>query len=189
MTKGEWADLTPKQQWDVIVALRGPDCQHSEPIKWLTTGVIRWAVHTIMRVGGTINEDLKGIVIPQDCYTLDREIRTKIGARILSWAPSHYFQHIHEAGEVLRIKVWSVPNDVWLKAVDQHQPPHAVLHLWSWLNEMNPTDQYYLPFKEELTRHLQTYFGWDPARAAAQSTSGVISQGPNKLYIPIGEGK
>lgn len=63
-SEAEWNRLTPKQQWDTIVALRGPDFRGSETVKWYTTSVIRGKMRKILRVGGTVNTDLNLVVIP-----------------------------------------------------------------------------------------------------------------------------
>jgi hypothetical protein len=60
----EWDAFTPKQRWDVIVALRGPDVARSEIIKWFTTSVIRGKMREVMRVGGQVNNDLNLIILP-----------------------------------------------------------------------------------------------------------------------------
>lgn len=64
LTQTEWEAFTPKQKWDVIVALRGPDVAGSETIKWFTTSVIRGRMRQVMRVGGQVNTDLNLIILP-----------------------------------------------------------------------------------------------------------------------------
>ena len=156
MTETKWAELTGKQQWDVQVALRGPDCQYSEPIKWLTTSVIRWACHDIMRVGGTLNEDLKCVVVPQDPYLLDCRIKEATTAlpKLLYWSPSHFFQHVGEAAEVLGIPVYTAYNDLYIEAIMSGPAPNCVAMLW----KSSPKGS---PIQDELGRHLLTQFGID----------------------------
>lgn len=64
LTATQWESFTPKQKWDVIVALRGPDTHNSETMKWFTTAVIRGKMRKVMRVGGMVNPDLNLIIIP-----------------------------------------------------------------------------------------------------------------------------
>ena len=132
MTKTKWVELTPKQQWDVLVSLRGPDCQHSESIKWLTTAVIRWAMHSILRVGGTINSTLPGVIIPFDYMTLETQISAGQGKSVLSWSPAHFFQHVEEAAQILGIPVYTVPPDVYIKAAAKHSSLKVLYVLWQW---------------------------------------------------------
>lgn len=167
MTKTAWAELTPKAQWDIQVAMRGPDCQNSEGIKWLTTGVIRWAMHTVMRVGGSLNEDLKIILVPNDCYTLDKEIRAKTEDKTLSWSPAHFFQHVIEAAHWLGITAVPIPNEVYLQAVRQSQPAMGLYVIWVWANEgsgdNNPYESvFHSKVKLEVERHLEHQFGITP---------------------------
>ena len=136
MTKTKWTELTPKQQWDVYVALRGPDCQHSDPIKWLTTAVIRWAMGGIMRVGGAINADGGGVIVPADCHTLDDKIRaTQGGLSALSWSSTHFFSHVTEAAMILGLPVYVIPPEVYFKAVSKHSTSKVLYILWLWAKE------------------------------------------------------
>ena len=161
MTKTEWATLNGKQQWDVQVALRGPDCQHSEPIKWLTTSVIRWAMHTVMRVGGTLNDDLKCVVVPSDTHILDRELRQERSRDqlVLCWSPQHFFNHVVEAAQVCGLPYYIIPNDTYLPAVAETHPQYTLLRLWAWAKDEPRSIKLYT----ELNRHLTEHFHVDPA--------------------------
>lgn len=64
ITQKEWDALSPKQKWDSIVGLRGPDVSPSDVIKWFTTSVIRARLSGVMRVGGQVNQDLNLVIIP-----------------------------------------------------------------------------------------------------------------------------
>lgn len=107
-----WGRLSGKQQWDILVALRGPDCGNSEIIKWFTTGVIRGEMSPVMRVGGTVNTDLKCVVLPE-----------KFQSSYLSpgsgmpWNSGHFFQHVAEAATILGLPLVVVKQEQWDKAM------------------------------------------------------------------------
>ncbi len=173
MTKTRWAELSEKQQWDVQVALRGPDCQYSESIKWVTTSVIRWALHTIMRVGGILNEDLKLIIIPSDCWSLNKEV--KHATRVMCWSPQHFFQHVAEAAKVCEIPVVSVPNVIYIQAVSL-DINWAMVKLWEWA-DAHTTHAF---LAKELARHCSTRFGWDVNEAVKQLAPNFVSPEEDK---------
>ena len=183
MTKTQWAELTGKQQWDVMVALRGPDCQHSENIKWVTTSVIRWALHTIMRVGGTLNDDLRVVVVPASGgLGLDKPIRDQMSKdRVRSWSPSHFFQHVDEAAQVLGIPTHWVDGEVYLRAMREPQILHTIVRLW----EAAQADEAKQDLAIELGRHLFSRWGVAPEKILA-----ALNQPPPKksYYIPPGGG-
>lgn len=155
MTKTQWAELTGKEQWDVLVALRGPDCQRSEGIKWFSTSVLRMAMHTVMRVGGTLNPDLHLIVVPADWWGLERELNPKEGpSHGLGWSPRHFFGHVVEAAQVLKIPAIEIDNSVYVKGIST-QPPLAALQFIKSL----PSTKGGEAAKVELTRHLKDHFG------------------------------
>jgi hypothetical protein len=156
MTKSKWADLTPKQQWDTLVAMRGPDAHSSEPIKWFTTAVIRGAMRSVMRVGGTVNSDCNLIIVPSKWG------RTRSGEKStippiwqgVNW--QHFFQHVYEAAEVLDIPRCDYPDPKW----------------WEIMGKAIYGNQLYLPVTlakgierecpeafEELKRHIESYHG------------------------------
>ena len=130
MNKEDWKNLTPKEQWDVVVAMRGPDCHNSEPIKWLTTAVLRSAMKDTIRVGGTINDDLKVVVVPSNWsnYSLYADQVKEVckppssisGQPLLSMSalfyPGHFFQHVIEAAQILDVDQLYVDKKVWFKA-------------------------------------------------------------------------
>lgn len=131
MTKETWKELSPKQQWDIQVALRGPDCQDSECMKWFTTAVIRGQMSPIQRVGGTVNEDLKLVIVPQEwgssqvIYppTTTREVREVIRAHLLrigTWNSHHFFEHIITAATHMGLPVGYVDTQVWQTVIMTH---------------------------------------------------------------------
>jgi hypothetical protein len=131
MTKEGWKELSPKQQWDIQVALRGPDCPNSEGLKWFTTAVIRGVMQPVMRVGGTINEDLKLIIAPQDWgsssltfpHSIPKEVREVIRANLHEmalWNSHHFFEHVLTAAGHLEIPIAYVSNEVWREGVKEH---------------------------------------------------------------------
>lgn len=116
----KWGGLTQKQQWDIIVAMRGPDCGNSEMIKWFSTGVIRYHMSPIMRVGGTVNDRLNCVVVPDGWNTgiLPKGVkRDEKSAPFTYWNASHFFQHVIEAAELLELPVVYVQQEEWNKAV------------------------------------------------------------------------
>ena len=125
MNKTEWKELTPKQQWDVLVAMRGPDCHNSEPVKWVTTAVLRATMAEVMRVGGTINDDLKMVVVPANYHSSQPYAVAKDDKAALEKIPphlrvnlSHFFQHVLEAAEVLNLPMLVVPAEIWCRAYE-----------------------------------------------------------------------
>ena len=158
MTKTQWAELCGKQQWDVLVSLRGPDCRHSENIKWFTTAVIRWAMHTVMRVGGTLNPDLKMIVVSS---TPDVSVYGAGISSVMRWDPVHFFNHVYTAAQVLEIPVYTIPSGIYMLAVAEPSHPHlAVLKMYEGLSKLPHSP--YLALVKELERHLRTRFEVDP---------------------------
>ncbi len=181
MTKTRWAELTGKQQWDLQVALRGPDCQFSEPIKWLTTSVLRWAMHTVMRVGGTLNEDLKIIIVPDNPHKIDQDIRGRVGEeRVFAWSPSHFFNHVREAAEVCSIPVFGVPNKPYFEAVGYGQPPLVCARLWKFAHD-NPAFGGQL--EAELARHINSMWGHDDPAKFLESLELMYTPKPKKISL------
>lgn len=164
MTKGAWAELNGKQQWDVMVAMRGPDTNHSELIKWVSTSVIRWAMHSVMRVGGTLNEDLKLIIVPTDPHSLDRDSQAKVGGVVGAWNSAHFFQHVIEAAYVLGITVCPIPNEVYLAGLANHHQAHMLIGIYKWMKDQSS----YKKSTEEVKRHLKDQFGFDTERMVGE---------------------
>ena len=114
MTKTQWANLSPKQQWDCLVALRGPDCYHSEKIKWFTTSVIRGQMGEIMRVGGLVNNEMKLVILPHD-LCIPNPIVVKDHPLQFGWCGDHFFTHTYEAAINLGIPILLVNSTLWMK--------------------------------------------------------------------------
>ena len=108
-----WGRLSGKQQWDILVALRGPDCGNSEIIKWFTTAVIRGEMSPVMRVGGTVNTDLKAVVLPEK-FQSPYIAPAKEG---MPWNSGHFFQHVTEAATILGLPLVVVKQEQWDKAM------------------------------------------------------------------------
>lgn len=118
ITKTQWESLSEKEKWDVQVALRGPDCHNSEHIKYYTTAVIRAAVMKVMRVGGTVNTDLKIVVVP-DWSGGSRKLTPPWRELPYAWNFSHFFEHIIGASEVLGIPRLHIEAGAWFEAIEK----------------------------------------------------------------------
>lgn len=101
-----WEELSGKGKWDVQVALRGPDAENSDTMKWFTTSVIRGACSKVMRVGGLVNDSLGFVLLPSGD-----------GPRITTHGFNyhHFFTHVREAAGWLDIPVITIPATVWWK--------------------------------------------------------------------------
>lgn len=127
MTKQEWKSLTKKQQWDVLVALRGPDITNSEVIKSFTTGVIRKAMSHLIRVGGQLS-DLGFVVLPSPGShvfygMLTGPIRVDL---------DHFALHTYEAADILGVPILVVPNKVWEDMVISQSRTQAFVAFCQW---------------------------------------------------------
>lgn len=113
MTKAEWAELPGKGQWDIMVALRGPDSCYGETLKWYTTSVIRGHLVGVIRVGGLINTDLNLIIVPSSW--------SYFGATTgkAAWCGSHFLDHVRSAAEWLHIPELRIELDLWHKVMSQ----------------------------------------------------------------------
>lgn len=109
MTKAEWDDLSAKAQWDIKVALRGPDSYYGETLKWYTTSVIRGQIRDVFRVGGTINTTLEAIITPKRGCLL--------GADSTTWNHNHFIEHVRLAATHLRIQDIKIPFNLWHKVM------------------------------------------------------------------------
>src|SRR3990167_10018557 len=86
--------MTPKQRWDILASIRGPDCYRSEIVKFWSTGVIRYRLSSVMRVGGKLNSAIELIIIPTGIVAPPQKLR---------WNAAHFFEHIEEAAAALEI--------------------------------------------------------------------------------------
>ena len=151
-TKDEWAKFQGKQQWDIQVALRGPDCTKPEAIKWFSTSVIRGVISGAMRVGGVVNDDLRLIILPE---------AGPYGAA-KSWAWDHFKDHVVTAAHWLVIPILYVPWGIWWndRILDPHQYGQE---LYKFLVKVSAEDRYtskqYTTYAEEIARHLKATWG------------------------------
>ena len=109
LTKAEWDKMSEKAQWDIKVALRGPDSYYGETLKWYTTGVIRGRCRKVFRVGGSVNQDLRAVVLP-DNRGGDHTYK-KAGK--MGWNANHFVEHIEAAASWLGLPILYVPHDMW----------------------------------------------------------------------------
>jgi hypothetical protein len=113
ITQEKWDKMNEKAKWDTIAALRGPDCRHSDVIKWFATSVIRGCLSGVMRVGGLVNKDLSLVVIPTgDLPRQDNPSHPH------QWDYNHYFQHVGEAATWLGLPVVRIGAKEYLEYVN-----------------------------------------------------------------------
>lgn len=109
LTPTQWDKMSEKAQWDIKVALRGPDSYYGETLKWYTTSVIRGRCRKVFRVGGTVNQDLKAVVLPDNRHSdLPYKKAGKSG-----WNAGHFLEHIEAAASWLNIPILYIPTDTW----------------------------------------------------------------------------
>lgn len=126
ITKKKWESLNDKAQWDVKVALRGPDSNYGEVLKWFTTSVIRGQVKGVFRVGGTINTDLKLIITPLGAYDKHTPHRVAFDlAKAYGWNYNHFIEHVRLAAEWLEIPDLAIPYEVWHTTMQMHSATKA----------------------------------------------------------------
>ena len=116
LTESQWQRLPGKAKWDCVVALRGPDWEHSDSLKYHTASVIRWKLSGIMRVGGMINEKFPYILIPNS-----KGFQWHI-SKWPGFALGHFLTHINEAASYLRIPVIHLGVPAWEALMSQ---PHS----------------------------------------------------------------
>jgi hypothetical protein len=154
ITKEAWEALSPKQKWDSIVALRGPDCPSSETIKWFTSSIIRGKLSQIMRVGGTVNDDLNLIVLPNNPYLFNYAEAERNGLRKQHlWSATHFCGHIGEAAVILNIPYIEIDPALWNDTMGL-ETSRAVIKLWQEMRQESA--------KEELARHFKRMWGRTP---------------------------
>lgn len=118
MSLEQWSNLSEKAQWDIKVALRGPDSYYGETLKWFTTSVIRGRVRKVFRVGGTVNSDLKLVVVS---VLPHKEIREKT-----QWNCHHFMDHIRAAASHMGLPQLFVPEDLWHETMQMSSPIEAI---------------------------------------------------------------
>ena len=172
MTSEQWAGLHEKARWDIVVALRGPDCYFGETVKWFTSAVIRRQVEEIFHSHGLVNSDLNLVVLPRGdlpevFYSADWK-KTRTGA----WNYDHFCSHIQSAAQWLNLPVLSVEAAVWYEAMQIKSASKAgariLLAAKEWKEKMTRVEQDTLPSRydpyttfysdteiKELSRHLE----------------------------------
>lgn len=115
-------------------------------------------MHSIMRVGGTLNEDLGVIIIPNNTFKLDHLIKEKQGdVRAMCWSPTHFFNHVVEAAHACDIMVWGVNTGTYMEAVNTVGPAWALTSLYHKLKG-DPNQSILVG---EIRRHMKAQFGID----------------------------
>src|SRR3990167_7782282 len=118
MTREEWDQLSDKAQWDIKVAMRGPDSNYGEVLKWYTTAVIRGQVRYAFRVGGLYNTDLKLVVVPAGARAREeKSLKPFEKAGAVAWNWHHFTDHIITAARWLNVPRLYVTHDIWHAAM------------------------------------------------------------------------
>ena len=146
LTKTEWDKMPEKAQWDIKVALRGPDVYRSDIIKWFTTSVIRGRVRKVMRVGGAVNDDLKCVVLPNGRRTKERETEN-------AWNYGHFVEHVQAAASWLNVPIIYIPADTWMQAMRTGSVREAGNAILAVVEKDSPVTAEAI---EELKRHLKS---------------------------------
>jgi hypothetical protein len=146
VTKAWWEELEGKPKWDIQVALRGPDCHNSEGIKWFTTSVIRGMMSKAIRTGGTVNTDLKLVIIP---------VQTDYSKRLpkSDWNYEHFFEHVATAAHWLGLPLLAVPFEEWWEIRNSPASAQGMWFLTTFNKEQRETDAV-----KELARHMEATF-------------------------------
>lgn len=129
--KERWKHLTKKQQWDCLVALRGPDITNSELIKHFTTGVIRKEMGKFMRVGGQLSE------IPFVVVSSGRVFESTSGP--VKPDLNHFLQHVYEAADILDIPIIILPPYIWEDMMITGTHTKATIYLLNYLSKNKST--------------------------------------------------
>jgi len=139
--KTTWKALDGKAKWDCMVALRGPDCNDPEHIKWFTTAIIRQRLRIAIRVGGLVNERLGCIIIP-DLYSIIASPFSLV----------HFIQHTREAANILEIPVLRIKYELWDAAIQTAYQPQTAVRFYKAIVAAFPGSQ--SPAQIELRRHI-----------------------------------
>jgi len=141
ISKDRWYnELSEKNRWDVMVAMRGPDSQFPNSnyvLKYFTTAVIRGEVWEILRCAGgsaLYNTDDRYIILPDgDLYPPDlfdnnpeQSLQWRYGFNL-----DHFVKHIEKARVVLDIPTFYVPTHIWLIMMEHPGIKGAVKFLLS----------------------------------------------------------
>lgn len=115
MTKSQWERASEKAQWDIKVALRGPDSNYGETLKWFTTSVIRGQMQNVFRVGGLVNPDLELVVLPGRGELTPTQKEELKGTA--AWNCRHFCDHIQTAAAHIGIGLLRIEASVWHKVM------------------------------------------------------------------------
>ena len=130
MTREQWDSLCEKGQWDVKVALRGPDSYFGETLKWFTTAVIRGQMKDIFRVGGSVNPDLKLVILPKSDYHTE-VIEENLGRN--AWNSGHFIEHVRQAADWMGIPTLKIPRELWNSTMQHHNNRYAAKEIIDFL--------------------------------------------------------
>lgn len=155
VTKPEFESLPGKMRWDILVALRGPDCCHSDAIKWFTVAPIRARVGGALREGGSYlsNPDLGLVVIgSRDLYS---STISRTPSASLRFDAEHFLCHVSAAAQSIGLPIFRLPAPDWMLAASTFLRPLDLGREFLRLAENFPT--YNNPsLLVELKRHLGT---------------------------------
>lgn len=162
MTKEAWKLLSKKSQWDILVGLRGPDIRNSEVVKNFTTGVIRRAMSTVIRVGGQLS-DLNFVVIPTGPVFKGEMVDL-----------DHFALHTREAAENLGVPVVWVEGPIWENLVYFPSRTGSMKALYKYLKATGDVNNYSLAIK-----NLEEVYGFsDESLKSKPSSSGATKYPP-----------
>ena len=165
MTKTQWAGCSEKAQWDIKVAIRGPDSYYGETLKWFTASVIRGQMRDVFRVGGLVNSDLNLVILPTGKWD---------GHKKSEWNYEHFVEHIHTAARHLGVPTLWIEASVWHEAMQGSNVKEAgsailaAAAAWGeklaaatneW-DECRPNRLYTVALINELDRHLKEGVRW-----------------------------
>lgn len=156
ITKAYWDSLSDKARWDTFVALRGPDTNYGEVLKWFTTSVIRGQVREVFRVGGLVNHDLQLVVLPQEGVPSGRRSRAE-------WNWQHFASHVATAADWLEVPKLRVETQVWHAAMQESSSVAAIkaiqeaAEVWRVKDPERAYSKLYKPLHlKELERHARS---------------------------------
>ena len=103
-----WQAISPKQRWDVVTALRGPDLVGSRGtlLKFITSAVIRHTVRAVVKPkgGSALMNSVSVIMLP-------------VGMKAAPFAVDHFLGHIQDAADILDLPRCYVTGEVFNKVV------------------------------------------------------------------------
>lgn len=142
MDKEQWKNLSGKCQWDVTVALRGPDVKRSEVIKSFTTSVIRSCMSRIIRVGGQLS-DYGFVLLPSGSVFKAPKQDPSQPVTFLRPDMDHFLGHVREAADILDIPIISVTAASWENIMLAMSPQEGMKRFLLLLKSLN--EEIYVP--------------------------------------------